>query len=95
METLVAIRKYKVEFYGVCVFFKGEIFKVIYAKSAFLQISCIYFGHTMWLVGSKFPHQGTNPAIGSEVWSSNHWTHQEIPKLFLILLIMYNSLKFS
>ena len=74
---------------------KVKIFKVIYAKSALLQISFIYFGHTTWLVGSKFPHQGTNAAIGSEVWSPNHWTHQEIPKLFLIWLIMYNSLKFS
>ena len=41
----------------------------------------LFFGHSIWHVGAKFPDQGSNPCPPAvEVWSRpNHWTTRQVP----------------
>ena len=37
----------------------------------------LFLGPEVQHVGSQFPNQGSNPALG--VWSLNHWMAREVP----------------
>ena len=53
----------------------------------------IFFGHAIWLTGSWFPNQGSNPCLLRWKCSLNHWTTREIPKPLISLLELWETRK--